>query len=115
MFPGPKVSLSVNTINFSLINVGESATRTLEITNQSAAVTHYQFKLDCRESVFKFDSTEGELTPGQTKKVIIKFWPNHAINYYRNIHCVVDNQVGLIMSDTSINGNIRAQLLKHVN
>ena len=84
-------------VNFSMINVGESATRTLEITNQSEAVTRYQFKIDCAESVFKFDYTEGELSPGQTRKIIIKFWPTHAINYYRNISCVVDNQVSIIL------------------
>jgi hypothetical protein len=97
---GPKVSLSVNLINFSLINVGESATKTLEITNQSDAVTHYQFKLDCAESVYKFDYPEGQLAPGQTKKIIIKFWPTHAINYYRNIACVVDNQVIMLCGST---------------
>lgn len=87
------MSLSVDTLNFSLINVGESATKTFEIYNNSPAHTVYQFKIDCSESVFKFDRTGGELGPGERRKHVVKFWPTHAINYYRCINCVVENQV----------------------
>lgn len=90
---GPEVSLSTDIVNFSLTNVGSPVTRVLEIKNQSNAQTCYQFKLDCQESVFKFDETFGELAVGETRKIIIVFSPTHAINYYRKISCVISNQV----------------------
>lgn len=92
-FPGPDVSLSTSVLDFSLTNVAETVTRVLEIRNDSAAQTCYQFKIDCHESVFKFDETVGELAAGETRKVIVVFCPSHAINYYRRVACVIANQV----------------------
>ena len=85
--------MSSGLLDFSLTNVGETVTRVVEITNQSDAKACYQFKIDCQESVFKFDETIGELTAGQTRKVIVIFCPTHPINYYRKVSCVVSDQV----------------------
>lgn len=87
------MTLSSDVINFSLTDLGKPVTRVVEITNHRDAQTRYQFKLDCAGSVFKFDQTSGLLKAGEMKKVVIIFCPSHAINYYRKISCVIENQV----------------------
>ncbi|XP_067934870.1 cilia- and flagella-associated protein 65-like [Watersipora subatra] len=89
---GPNVRLSKDVLDFSLTNVGESVTRVMELSNESAAVASYQFKIDCEESVFKFSDTVGVLQAGESRKIIVIFCPTHPINYHRNISCVVSDQ-----------------------
>ena len=54
---------------------------------------YLQFQLDCNESAFKFDHVCGNLAPRTRRTVVIKFAPEHAINYYRRVPVLVHNQV----------------------
>lgn len=94
---GPKIGLSTNSINFLQINIGDTATRSFEIRNHSDIEATFQFVLDCNESVFKFDQVCGTLKPESYKKIIMTFIPQHPINYYRRIVCLVQNQDPLFL------------------
>ena len=64
---GPVVELSTNNINFMQIDEGRTATRTFDIVNNSNLEAIYQFEVDCEESVFKLQSTNGVLKPHSTQ------------------------------------------------
>lgn len=49
--------------------------------------------LDCNESVFKLEKTSGVIRPNTSMTVVMKFVPQHPINYYRKLTCMVHNQV----------------------
>ncbi|XP_006820550.2 cilia- and flagella-associated protein 65-like [Saccoglossus kowalevskii] len=89
---GPTVSLSNKVVNFSRIDSGEQQTRTLTITNKSDVDATYEFLIDCYESVFKFEKQSGLLQSGASDTIIMHFVPREAINYYRRITCLVQNQ-----------------------
>ncbi|RUS91152.1 hypothetical protein EGW08_001065, partial [Elysia chlorotica] len=94
---GPQVELSTYSINFMQIDEGCSGTRTLEIINNSTTEAVYEFELDCEESVFKFPATSGILKPNSTQTLVLKFYPQHPINYYRRVTCLVHNQPPLYL------------------
>ena len=90
---GPVVHLSQEMINFGQINSGNTATKTVDIINNSDCDATFNFMLDCDESVFKFEHLSGTLPANTKKTVILYFQPFHPINYYRRITCLVHNQV----------------------
>ena len=53
----------------------------------------FQFVIDCSESVFKFEQVSGVLKPESRQTLILKFDPQHPINYYRRVTCLIHNQV----------------------
>lgn len=94
---GPKVELSTYTVNFMEVDQGCSGTRTLEIINNSGMEAVYEFEIDCEESVFKLPATSGVLKPNSSQTLVLKFYPQQPINYYRRITCLVHNQSPLYL------------------
>ncbi|XP_071497349.1 cilia- and flagella-associated protein 65-like [Diadema antillarum] len=94
---GPHVTLGSSVLNFGLLNLGESSTRTLDIINQSDVAASYQFMLDCQESVFEMSVQCGKVEPHTTQTIIVNFTPFHPINHYRRVACVVQNQEPLFV------------------
>ncbi|XP_041374433.1 cilia- and flagella-associated protein 65-like [Gigantopelta aegis] len=94
---GPQVQLTAKTVNFMQIDIGQCGTRTIDIVNNSDMDATYQFVIDCNESVFKFDNVSGVLKPESRKTLILKFYPQHPINYYRRVTCLVHNQDPLFL------------------
>ncbi|XP_041477861.1 LOW QUALITY PROTEIN: cilia- and flagella-associated protein 65-like [Lytechinus variegatus] len=89
---GPVVTLGSQVLNFGLLNLGDSATRTLDIINQSDVAAYYQFMIDGEQSVFELSVQCGKVEPHTTQTLIITFTPSHPINHYRRVTCLVQNQ-----------------------
>ncbi|ESO88046.1 hypothetical protein LOTGIDRAFT_219687 [Lottia gigantea] len=89
---GPTVQLSFKAVNFMQIDVGQTATKSVEVINSSDVEAVYQFMIECEESVFKFDKVSGILKPNSKDTIILKFTPPYPINYHRKITCMVHNQ-----------------------
>ncbi|XP_073401523.1 cilia- and flagella-associated protein 65 isoform X2 [Dendrobates tinctorius] len=89
---GPFVSLQTSLVNFGLLQLGEKATRTLEITNSSEVPAVYQFDIDSSESVFSFDPPYGNLSAKETRSIKIIFCPVHPIPHYRRVACLIHHQ-----------------------
>ncbi|KAK3591649.1 hypothetical protein CHS0354_040559 [Potamilus streckersoni] len=106
---GPTVQLSAKVINFMQIDVGEVATRPVDLVNNSDADAVYQFMIDCDESVFKFERTSGLLKPNSKQTVILKFVPQHPINYHRKVTCMIHNQGPLFLD---LIGTCHSELIK---
>ncbi|KAE8581375.1 hypothetical protein XENTR_v10024768 [Xenopus tropicalis] len=94
---GPQLSMTKPMLNFGLVNVGDKVLRTLEITNSSTVPAHYQFNIDCSESVFSFDRPCGTLGPGDTHSLHVTFSPNHTIPHYRRVACLIHHQEPLFL------------------
>jgi len=54
----------------------------------------FQMMIDCEESVFKFERLSGVLKPLEKQTIILKFVPQHPINYHRRVTCMIHDQVG---------------------
>lgn len=106
---GPQVQLGAKVINFMQIDVGDVATRTIDVINNSDIDAAYQFMIDCSESVFKFERTSGILKANSKLTIILKFVPQHPINYHRHITCMVHNQGPLYLD---LIGTCHSELVK---
>ena len=56
---------------------------------------HFQFVIDCTESVFSFQQVSGVVKADSRVTLPITFTPSAPINYYRRITCLVHNQVSI--------------------
>lgn len=106
---GPEVQLSAKVINFLQIDVGEVATKTLDLINDSDIDAEYQFMIDCEESVFKFERTSGVLKASERKTLILRFIPQHPINYHRRVTCMIHNKGPLFLD---LIGTCHSELVK---
>ncbi|NXU97152.1 CFA65 protein, partial [Cettia cetti] len=89
---GPSVSLHQRSVDFDWINLGESSTRTLQISNTSDVPACYQFDIDCKGSVFSVDRPCGVLEGTTTLTLRVTFRPAHPMNYHRRVVCLVHHQ-----------------------
>ncbi|NXP52066.1 CFA65 protein, partial [Heliornis fulica] len=89
---GPLVSLHQYSLDFDLINLGESSMQTLQISNVSDVPACYQFDIDGRGSVFSLDRPCGVLEGTTTLTLKLTFRPTHAISYHRRVVCLIHHQ-----------------------
>lgn len=90
---GPDVSLQHYCINFSWVQLGERSEQTLWIENQSDCLAHFQFDIDCQESVFSIRPAFGTLA-GKTRMTLhCTFQPTHPIICFRRVACLIHHQV----------------------
>uniref|UniRef100_A0A8C4T5I7 Cilia- and flagella-associated protein 65 n=1 Tax=Erpetoichthys calabaricus TaxID=27687 RepID=A0A8C4T5I7_ERPCA len=89
---GPLVSLEKSLVDFGCVNLGKSATCTLELKNFSDVTTYYQFNTDCSHSVFVIDQPQGILDGLTSKTLSVTFHPMQPINYYRRLACLIQYQ-----------------------
>ncbi|NXO63631.1 CFA65 protein, partial [Phainopepla nitens] len=89
---GPSVSLHQRSVGFDWINLGESLTRTLKISNTSDVPAYYQFNMDCTGSVFSLDRPCGVLEGKAALTLKVIFRPTHTVSYYRRVACLVHHQ-----------------------
>ncbi|KAJ8320586.1 hypothetical protein KUTeg_002173 [Tegillarca granosa] len=94
---GPNVHLSTKAVNFMQIDVGDVATRPIDIINNSDQEAVFQFMLDCNESVFKFERLSGVIRPNTRQTIILQFIPPYPINYHRKVTCMIHNQGPLFL------------------
>lgn len=106
---GPQVQLGAKLVNFLQIDVGDVATRTVELINGSDIDADFQFMIDCSESVFKFERTSGTLKANSRLTIILKFVPQHPINYHRHVTCMIHNQGPLFLD---LIGTCHSELVK---
>jgi len=90
---GPLVSLHQSSVDFDWINLGESSTQMLKISNVSDVPAYYQFDIDGRGSVFSLDRPCGVLEGTTTLVLKVTFRPAHPISYHRRVVCLVHHQV----------------------
>ncbi|XP_019617941.1 PREDICTED: cilia- and flagella-associated protein 65-like [Branchiostoma belcheri] len=88
---GPSVSIGSQALAFGCVDSGGTVTQTFNIVNETDLPASYQFMIDSRESVFKFEHVSGVLPPQGLHKVVVHFCPVHPINYYRRVACLVHN------------------------
>ncbi|XP_025008202.2 cilia- and flagella-associated protein 65 isoform X3 [Gallus gallus] len=89
---GPLVSLHQSSVDFDWINLGESSTQMLKISNVSDVPAYYQFDIDGRGSVFSLDRPCGVLEGTTTLVLKVTFRPAHPISYHRRVVCLVHHQ-----------------------
>ena len=68
-----------------------------------------QFDIDCGESIFKFERTSGVIKANTQQTIILRFVPQHPINYYRRITCMIHNQGPLFLD---LLGTCHSELVK---
>ncbi|KAK3083386.1 hypothetical protein FSP39_021362 [Pinctada imbricata] len=106
---GPVVTLGAKSVNFKQIDLGQVATRTVDIINDTDIEAVFQFMIDCSESVFKFEKLTGTIRPNSKATIIMKFVPQHAINYHRRVTCMIHNQGPLFLD---LLGTCHSELMK---
>nr|KAF6336290.1 cilia and flagella associated protein 65 [Myotis myotis] len=94
---GPDVSLQHYCINFSWIHLGERSEQSLWIENKSDCTAHFQFAIDCQESVFSIRPTFGTLVGKARMTLLCAFQPTHPIIYFRRVACLIHHQDPLFL------------------
>ncbi|WAR10588.1 CFA65-like protein [Mya arenaria] len=92
----PEVQLGARVVNFMQINVGEKATRTIDIVNNSDI-----------DAVFQH--LTGTLKANSTRTIILNFAPTHPINYHRRVTCMIHNRGPLFLD---LLGTAHSELIK---
>ncbi|XP_060117268.1 cilia- and flagella-associated protein 65 isoform X2 [Heteronotia binoei] len=110
---GPGVSLHPF-VYFDCINLGESLTRPLNITNTSDVPAYYQFDIDCKQSIFYFDHPCGILSGMSTITLKVTFQPTYPMIYYRRVVCLVHHQDPLFLDlfGTCHSDTMKPEILK---
>uniref|UniRef100_A0A8C0WEE3 Cilia and flagella associated protein 65 n=1 Tax=Castor canadensis TaxID=51338 RepID=A0A8C0WEE3_CASCN len=94
---GPAVSLQHYCVNFNWVNLGEHSEQTLWIENQSDCSAHFQFAIDCQESVFSIKPVIGTLV-GKARMILrCVFRPTHPIICFRRVACLIHHQDPLFL------------------
>ncbi|XP_054827614.1 cilia- and flagella-associated protein 65 [Eublepharis macularius] len=111
---GPGVSLQHPFVYFSCINLGESLTQPLNITNTSDVPAFYQFDIDSRQSIFSFDHPCGILAGMSTITLKVTFQPTYPMIYYRRVVCLVHHQDPLFLDllGTCHSDTMKPEILK---
>ncbi|KAK2108453.1 hypothetical protein P7K49_013618 [Saguinus oedipus] len=91
--PGPAVSLQRYCVDFSWVNLGERSEQALWIENQSDCTAHFQFAIDCLESVFSIRPAFGTLVGKARMTLRCAFQPTHPIICFRRVACLIHHQV----------------------
>lgn len=87
------MSLQHYCVNFNWVNLGEHSEQTLWIENQSDCSAHFQFAIDCQESVFSIKPVIGTLV-GKARMILrCVFRPTHPIICFRRVACLIHHQV----------------------
>ncbi|XP_013375236.1 PREDICTED: coiled-coil domain-containing protein 108 isoform X3 [Chinchilla lanigera] len=94
---GPAVSLQHYCINFNWVSLGESSEKTLWIENQSDCAAHFQFAIDCKESVFSIRPHFGTLVGKARMTLHCTFQPTHPIICFRRVACLIHHQDPLFL------------------
>lgn len=91
----PKISLNPSILNFHDVLAGTVVNRAVYVVNHTSIKSFYQFVVDPL-STFKIDKPSGIINALSTIPLNICFSPNDAINYFRTIYCMVEQQDVLV-------------------
>ncbi|KAM6151943.1 cilia- and flagella-associated protein 65 [Erethizon dorsatum] len=94
---GPAVSLQHYCVNFSWVSFRERSEQTLWIENQSDCTAHFQFAIDCKESVFSIRPHFGTLVGKARMTLHCTFQPTHPIICFRRVACLIHHQDPLFL------------------
>ncbi|XP_046498897.1 cilia- and flagella-associated protein 65 isoform X4 [Equus quagga] len=115
---GPAVSLQHYCVNFSWVNLRERSEQSLWIENKSDCTAHFQFAIDCQESIFSIRPTFGTLVGKARMTLHCAFQPAHPIIYFRRVACLIHHQdplfldlIGTCHSDSTKPAILRPQHL----
>ena len=64
--------------------------RMFTINNNSDLPTKFEF-FNQPGNVFSFSKTKGSVAAKSNSRIIVYFNPNHTINYYERVFCIVRN------------------------
>ena len=87
---GYNVGLSVRSIHFGEVQLGQSTNRLLNILNDSELPTSFQFITD-NKNLYSFSKVEGIVNGKSSARIIITFTPESTSNYYERVFCLVRN------------------------
>nr|XP_045368090.1 cilia- and flagella-associated protein 65 [Camelus bactrianus] len=115
---GPDVSLQHYCVDFSWVNLGECSEQCLWIENKSDCTAHFQFAIDCQESVFSIRPAFGTLVGKARTTLHCAFQPTHPIICFRRVACLIHHQdplfldlIGTCHSDSTKPAILRPQHL----
>ncbi|XP_051010503.1 cilia- and flagella-associated protein 65 [Acomys russatus] len=94
---GPEVVLQHSCIDFSWVKLGEHPEQTLWIENKSDCMAHFQFDIDCQESVFSIQPAFGTLAGKARMTLHCAYQPTHPIICFRRVACLVHHQDPLFL------------------
>ncbi|XP_008582718.1 PREDICTED: coiled-coil domain-containing protein 108 [Galeopterus variegatus] len=94
---GPAVSLQRYCINFNWVKLTEHSEQPLWIENQSDCTAHFQFAIDCQESVFSIRPAFGTLVGKARMTLHCAFQPTHPIICFRRVACLIHHQDPLFL------------------
>ncbi|XP_052605856.1 cilia- and flagella-associated protein 65 isoform X1 [Peromyscus californicus insignis] len=94
---GPDVSLQHYCINFNWVRLGERSEQTLWIENKSDCIAHFQFDIDCQESVFNIRPAFGTLAGKARMTLHCAYQPTHPIICFRRVACLIHHQDPLFL------------------
>ncbi|XP_069872977.1 cilia- and flagella-associated protein 65 isoform X3 [Dipodomys merriami] len=94
---GPAVSFQHYCVNFSWVILGERSEQILWIENQSRCLAHFQFIIDCQQSVFSISPTFGTLLGKVRMTLRCAFQPTHPNIYFRRVACLIHHQDPLFL------------------
>ncbi|XP_076787763.1 cilia- and flagella-associated protein 65 isoform X1 [Arvicanthis niloticus] len=94
---GPDVKLQHYCVNFNWVELGEHLEQTLWIENQSDCPAHFQFDIDCQESVFSIRPAFGTLAGKTRMTLLCAYQPTHPIICFRRVACLIHHQDPLFL------------------
>ncbi|MBZ3880635.1 Coiled-coil domain-containing protein 108, partial [Sciurus carolinensis] len=111
---GPAVSLQHYCVNFNWVNLGEHSEQTLWMENKSDSTAHFQFAIDCQESVFSIKPAFGTLVGRARMTLHCAFQPTHPIICFRRVACLIHHQDPLFLDliGTCHSDNTKPVILK---
>lgn len=102
-FLGPKLSFSSSVVDFGCIELGTTASQTIEMINSSCVQATYQWDLDCAgHSVFSIQPQSGTLAAKTRLTLTVCYLPTVPFAHHRSVPCLVLHGVRKSRYDTPI-------------
>lgn len=87
----PSLSISTCAIDFGILPLGSSISRSLSLFNMSKVHVSFQFMVSA-SAKYHIHPAKGVIRPESTVCVHIEFRPGEPRNYYKRIFCIVQDQ-----------------------
>jgi len=89
----PKFELSTPVVNFPPTRVGEAVHQTIELINNGDTAVMFDFQEKNLSDAFQVQPRAGRVAPHTTMLVALRFCPNSAQPYSREMHCSINHNL----------------------
>eukprot|EP01083_Nonionella_stella_P089939 251242_1 len=97
----PKITTSLNLINFKSVEIHKHKTEVFTLTNHSSIDSHFEFinvgESEISKSSFLLTPKRGKIFAKESINITVHFKPNNAMLFNKEVYCIVHHHIPLLV------------------